>query len=85
MSKPRRANECGLPPHWKIRIGIRSVGFIHVISLDEPEVLIESGKLVGLKNHPILNTEFGDTIGYVEWENVCSVSWRFAPLVEENE
>ena len=73
MSKPKSATDCNLPPHWKIRIHVRGSGIIHAISATEPVV-----HTVGLDWTPITGTEHGDTIGFLDWNDVSAATWRFA-------
>jgi hypothetical protein len=81
MARPKRANDCGLPPHWKVRVVLPGTP-LHFASLTEPVLRFEAGRLSGISWDLIVGTEHGDTPGYLDWPSVVAVSWRFAPLVE---
>ena len=83
MAKPKRANEMGLPPHWKVRVFLSGGGSFYLASLREPELVFKDGHLIGAEWELITGSEHGDTIGFLDWSAVTAVTWRFAPLVEE--
>lgn len=74
MSKPM----CGIGPHWKVRINIARCGVTHLISRTEPKALWEDGHISGVDMNLITGTEYGDTIGYIDWREVVAVTWRWA-------
>lgn len=83
MPRARRANETNLPPHWKVRISVRKCGLLHTISSTEPVVYVRDGEIYDVDLSEIEGTEYGDTIGFIDWSEVSAVTWRYAPLVEE--
>lgn len=88
MPRAKNASECGLDPHWKVRVHLPS-GIVHLISRTEPVVLWRYGEPGdqprGLEIDPILDTEHGDTAGFINWREVIAITWRFAPAAPEPE
>jgi len=80
MTKPKRANNTNLPPHWKVRICLRHAAILHVLCETEPIVREENGVIQNVEIEYITGTEHGDTIGFIDWREVGAISWRFAPL-----
>ena len=77
MPKPKTAEECGMDPHWKVRIYLPG-GILYVISRTEPVVHIGGKRLAHVELDVIEGTDHGDTIGFMDWEAVLGVTWRFA-------
>lgn len=75
----RRANHTAddLPDHWKVRIWIKGSGVMHVLSRTEPAVDANNGRVLAIEMDIITGTEHGDTIGFVCFDEVAAVSWRF--------
>jgi len=79
VSKAKTAKDMGLGEAWKVRVHMRGSGMIHVLSRTEPEVELGVTGLVGqLCWEPIVDTAHGDTIGYINWDEVSAVTWRRA-------
>jgi hypothetical protein len=88
MTKPMRASEVGLEPHWKIRI-IVGGAILHVASGIEPTPLFEIDEgdgcrvlgdhVLGLKGEWIDDHEYGDTLGYIDWDALSAATWRYSP------
>lgn len=83
MSKPKRANDCNLCGHWKVRIYIKGCGLLHVLSKTEPIVKTAAHGVDSVDIEYITDTEHGDTVGYIDWREVGAVTWRYAPLVAD--
>ena len=75
MTLAKTATERGLEPHWKVRVVLHGA-MLYLASWSEPrrEVGISGIKAEWIKEH-----EYGDTIGYIDWDAVVAVTWRFAP------
>lgn len=77
MTRPKTAVEIGVPC-WKVRV-VFGTATLHVLSSTEPELVqAEDGSLVGVVWEPILDTEHGDTPGFIRWADVSAVTWRRA-------
>jgi len=83
MSAPKRANDMNLGPCWKVRVYVRECGAIHLLSKVEPVVTRSNGEIKDVAMDIIAGTEYGDTIGYIDWNEVSSITWRFAPSTPE--
>jgi hypothetical protein len=81
MTAPKRAADSNLPEHWKVRICVRNCAVIHAISSTEPTIDRDyGGQISAIHMTPIVNTEHGDTVGFLDTKEVAAVTWRFAPL-----
>ncbi len=84
MSAPKRANDINCPPCFKVRVVMRGGGLIHLLSKTEPKVEMHSnGGIAGVAMELILDTEHGDTPGFIDWRECSAITWRFAPLATE--
>lgn len=87
MTKPIKASEPGLEPHYKVRVVLPGV-LLHLASWDEPRVernpfgvqLSEApiAYAVGWVADWIDDPDYGDTIGAIDWSKVSAVTWRYA-------
>jgi hypothetical protein len=80
MTKPREATARGLKPHYKVRVALPG-SVLHLASWSEPRFrpklnvpYIEAE----IQADWILDPDYGDTIGYVDWDQVIAVTWRLA-------
>ncbi len=80
MSKAKRANELNSIPCWKVRIYLKGAGILHVLSKNEPIIKRENGRIKNANIEYITDTEHGDTVGFIDWNEVSAVTWRYAPL-----
>jgi len=80
MANAKRANDLNSVPCWKVRLCIRGCAILHLLSKEEPVVQIENGKVMNVYMDLITDTEHGDILGFVDWQEVSAISWRFAPL-----
>lgn len=70
-------------PHYKIRLIFRGGAMIHLASSTTPlwvgrQFIVGEGMTnMGLEWDPI--EELGDTVGYIDWDEVAAVSWRWHP------
>lgn len=62
--------------HYKIRVAFPG-SLIHLASYDEPKMMYEGGRLVGIECKFITYPEFGDTVGFIDWGSVIGVTWRY--------
>ena len=69
------SDEEDVPSFWKVRIGMPG-GIIHVASSTRPVVRFEGGRIAGVDLEIIPDTEYGDTIGFLQWETVTALTWR---------
>jgi hypothetical protein len=60
----------GLKPHFKVRIGFHGF-FLHLASWTEP--VRRGGQF-----HAdwITDPNYGDTVGFIDWQQVIAVTWR---------
>jgi hypothetical protein len=74
MTKPIKASELGLKPHYKVRVVLPGA-ILYLASWDKPkrneyaEYLWEA--------QWIDDPAYGDTIGYIDWLKVRAVTWRW--------
>ena len=73
VTKPIRADEHGLRPHFKVRVVLPNA-LLHLASWTEP-VLRDVGEVAA---DWISDPEYGDTIGFIQWDKVVAVTWRRA-------
>lgn len=85
MPKPLSEEDMGVGPCWKVRIHMRGMGSINVLSRTEPIVTRDANgwKVVDIMMEPINGTGYGDTIGFIDYADVSSVVWRKALTAEE--
>jgi hypothetical protein len=84
MTKPVSASDRGLKPHYKVRVVV-SGSILHLACWTEPKVIrdnahmpfFEVGKIATVEADWIKDGEYGDTLGYIDWEAVSAVSWRW--------
>lgn len=85
MTKPLKASDAGLKPHWKVRIYLNA-GAIHTASWKRPELSLlwnSPDRVLGdrlVKADWIQDSEYGDVIGSVDWDHVVAISWRWSSL-----
>lgn len=81
MPKAKTAREIG-QACYKVRIAGSGM-LIHTISRTEPKVqLAPNGSVAGILWDPILGTEYGDTIGFIQWDLVTAITWRHTSDIE---
>lgn len=83
MSKPKRANDINQPPCWKVRVALKGGVIIHVLSSCEPIITFFGNMVTDVKWDLVTGTEHGDTIGFLNLQEISAVTWRFAPLAEK--
>jgi hypothetical protein len=75
MSAPKQATNRGLQPHFKVRVVVPGA-LLHLASWSEPTIGADHVVTADwIRDDP----EYGDTIGFIEWDHVVAVTWRFAP------
>jgi hypothetical protein len=75
MTKPKQASTNGLTPHYKVRIVLPGV-LLHVASWTEP--CLPADHRAPVVADWITDPAYGDTIGFIAWDHVIAVTWRFA-------
>lgn len=65
MTSPKRANDLNL------LLLCKSEPVLHIAA---------AGYLDEVNMEPITGTEHGDTPGFINWDEVSAVTWRYAPL-----
>jgi len=80
---PRRvtASEQGLKPHYKVRVVIPGT-ILHLASWSEPEYDAEREQWDA---DWIEDPEYGDTIGFINWDVVAAFTWRYTELSRSDE
>jgi hypothetical protein len=74
MTKPIKATENGLKPHYKVRVALPG-SLLHLASWNEPRCL---------KTSPFVEADwidepgYGDTLGRIDWSSVLAVTWRWS-------
>ena len=63
--------------YWYVRLFIRGAGMINCLSRVKPERRASVPKEFYWE--PVLDTHHGDTIGPIEWGEVCAISCRKVP------
>ena len=74
MTKPISASETGLDPHWKVRVVLPGA-ILHLASSVEPRM----DPFDGLIWEPMDDYRYGDTQGYIDWNAVIGITWRYSP------
>jgi hypothetical protein len=77
MTKPKTVDECGIGPFWKVRVCLHGA-ILHLASRTEPVLRMSDGRPAAVELDPIVDTEHGDTIGFIDWPVVTAVTWRKA-------
>jgi len=76
MTKPNEATNRGLKPHFKVRVVLPGA-ILHVASWTEPAIYPDVNTRV--RGDWINDPEYGDTIGFIDWDKAVAVTWRYAP------
>ena len=76
---PRRvtATEEGLLPHYKVRVVLPGA-ILHLASATEPQVKVVGAQL-RIEAEWIVESDYGDAIGWIDWDKVAAVTWRWSP------
>lgn len=76
---PKRAKDLNTMPCWKVRVCMRGGAILHLLSRSEPQVMYANGELKDVVMECISETEYGDTVGFIDGREVAAIAWRFAP------
>jgi hypothetical protein len=76
------ASKAGLKPHYKVRVVVPGV-ILHLASWDEPHREYSRAVIptpVDSVWHAdwIDDPDYGDTIGFIDWDSVAAITWRYA-------
>lgn len=63
--------------HYKVTIGVGPTR-IYVLSKIEPVITRNDDGIMHVELDVISGTEHGDTIGFIRWPAITSISWRKA-------
>jgi hypothetical protein len=74
MSEPKRATDRGLQPHFKVRVVLPGA-LLHLASWSAPVRQADGTVSAEWIDDP----EYGDTLGFITWDRVLALTWRFAP------
>jgi hypothetical protein len=79
MPRALKASEQGLEPHWKVRVVLPGA-VLHFASQTEPKV----GRSTPTGDRWVAadwidGPDYGDTIGFIDWQSVKAVTWRWSP------
>lgn len=79
MTKPIKASEHGLEPHYKVRVVIDGA-LLHLASRDEPHEDHDpyDGGAAFWAADWIADPRYGDTIGFINWSQVAAITWRWS-------
>lgn len=69
--------------YWKVRICIKGCAILHFLTKAEPIVTMGVSGIQSVAMDCVTGTEAGDTIGFIDWTQVASITWRPVGL-EEN-
>jgi len=50
------------------------------LSKKEPIIKKENGIVQDVDIDYIVDTEHGDSVGFIDWKEVSAITWRYAPL-----
>ena len=75
MTKPIKATEHGLEPHYKVRVVLPGA-IVHLASWDQPQNDQLDDEMWSADW--IDDSEYGDTIGFIDWSEVRAVTWRWS-------
>ena len=78
MTKPIKASEVGLKPHYKVRVVLPGA-LLHLAAWNEPDfgVATESDGWT-VRADWIDDPAYGDTLGFIEWPEVKGLTWRYS-------
>lgn len=78
MTKPKTEADCGIGPHWKVRV-VYPYHTIHLVTRSEPvRSIVNDGNPARHDLDVIEGTPCGDTVGHLDWSHVVAVTWRKA-------
>jgi hypothetical protein len=69
---PRRDRNLTPEPHFKVRV-VFAIGSLFLASRTEPRIEVDGSVVADWITDPA----YGDTIGFVKWEHVVAVAWRY--------
>lgn len=72
MAKQIIASELGLEPHYKVRVVLPGA-ILHLASKDEPTETPAGWHADWINDH-----RYGDTAGFIAWDQVTAVTWRWS-------
>ncbi len=73
----RKASDRELEPHWRVRVVLPGA-LIHLASRSEPKVLSYLNRVTEVHGDWIEDSDYGDTIGFIDWSAVVGVTWRWS-------
>ena len=78
MTRAIKASEIGLASHYKVRVSLPG-SLVHLASMSEPVIVTLHGRVADVTASWISDHEYGDTIGYIDWQAVIGITWRYSP------
>lgn len=73
MTKQIIASELGLEPHYKVRVVLPGA-LLHLASKHAPKKTPDGWHADWIDDH-----RYGDTIGFIDWNQVAAITWRWSP------
>lgn len=73
MPKQIIASDLGLEPHYKVRVVLPGA-LLHLASKDEPAETLDGWQADWIRDH-----RYGDTVGFIDWNQVTAITWRWSP------
>lgn len=71
------SDQAGLTPHYRVQVALSDV-LLHFASWSPPVLQYQMGELVDVSADWITDSDYGDTIGYIDWTAVTDVTWRYS-------
>lgn len=69
---------------YKVRIFTQG-GIIHTLSRMEPRIETSDSRIDRVYWEPVVNSEHGDSVGFVAWQEVLALTWRKMSAAEIKE
>lgn len=64
---------------YRVRLVIPG-SVLHVVSATRPVVRVEGDAITSVDWMPLVDSELGDTVAFIRWEDVSALAWRPARI-----
>lgn len=75
MPRARASDKNSGTVFYRARVGWRG-GVVHLASRTQPIVKLNRGRLVSCEMDLIEDSDEGDTVGFIDWQEVTVLTWR---------
>ena len=79
MTRPIKASEHNLEPHYKVRV-VYPGSILHLASRTEPQIDLDvvRKRPLNVQADWIADPAYGDTPGHLDWRETLAVTWRWS-------